>query len=103
MAAEPRLATAALGIHNAVIRKAQYSNAGVVLQQEGDSFTVAFHKPLDAVTFCLQVGSAVLLLDVPASGNLQMVELHDSCPEVPGRSHLLSTGAFAVRLRVAQA
>jgi hypothetical protein len=57
MAAEPRLATAALGIHNGVIRKAQYSNAGMVLQQEGDSFTVAFHKPLDAVTFCLQVGA----------------------------------------------
>jgi hypothetical protein len=55
MAAEPRLATAALGTHNAIIRKAQYSNAGVVLQQEGDSFSVAFHKPLDAVTFCLQV------------------------------------------------
>jgi class 3 adenylate cyclase len=62
MAAAPRLATAALVIHNNVIRKAQYSNAGVVLQQEGDSFTVAFHKPLDAVTFCLQVRHEFLQL-----------------------------------------
>eukprot|EP00879_Flechtneria_rotunda_P021800 GHRR01022987.1.p1 GENE.GHRR01022987.1~~GHRR01022987.1.p1 ORF type:complete len:418 (+),score=158.17 GHRR01022987.1:960-2213(+) len=55
MAAEPHLATAALGVHNSAVRKALYANAGAVLEQEGDSYTVAFHKPLDAVAFCLQV------------------------------------------------
>lgn len=55
MSAEPRLTTAALGLHNNIIRKAQWANAGVVLEQEGDSYTVAFHRSLDAVAFCLQV------------------------------------------------
>jgi len=69
MSAEPQLTVAALGVHNSIIRKAQYANAGVVLEQEGDSYTVAFHKPLDAVSFCLQVGDScwvlLLLLNAP--------------------------------------
>eukprot|EP00775_Hariotina_reticulata_P008471 gene8471-8654_t len=63
MSAEPRLTVAALGLHNSIIRKAQYANAGVVLEQEGDSYTVAFHKPLDAISFCLQVQVALQSAD----------------------------------------
>lgn len=34
---------------------AKYYNGGFVLEQEGDSFTIAFYDPFDAVVFCLQV------------------------------------------------
>lgn len=37
------------------MKHACYDNIGYVLEQEGDSFTVAFHEPQDAVAFTLQV------------------------------------------------
>ena len=45
----------ALVLHNSVLRAAKYYNGGFVLEQEGDSFTIAFYDPFDAVVFCLQV------------------------------------------------
>lgn len=45
----------ALTLHNNVIRHAKYVNCGSIIQQEGDSFTLAFHTAFDAVAFCLQV------------------------------------------------
>lgn len=47
----------ALGIHNAILRKAVNTHAGHVIEQEGDSWSVAFHRPMQAVAFCLQVRS----------------------------------------------
>lgn len=38
-----------------MLRAAKYHNGGFVLEQEGDSFTIAFYDPFDAVVFCLQV------------------------------------------------
>lgn len=57
MKASPHLMTKALGLHNYAIRKACHANAGHVLEQEGDSYCIAFHRPLEAVAFCLQVGA----------------------------------------------
>lgn len=57
MKASPHLMTKALGLHNYAIRKACHANAGHVLEQEGDSYSIAFHRPLEAVAFCLQVGA----------------------------------------------
>jgi hypothetical protein len=45
----------ALLLHNAVIKHAVYDNVGWVIEQEGDSFSVAFHDAEDAVAFTLQV------------------------------------------------
>jgi hypothetical protein len=50
------LATRFLGIHNALLRRAAAMHAGHVVEQEGDSWSVAFHTAMDAVAFCLQVG-----------------------------------------------
>lgn len=47
--------TRAIGIHNAILRKAVTAHAGHVIEQEGDSWSIAFHRPVDAVAFCLQV------------------------------------------------
>eukprot|EP00775_Hariotina_reticulata_P005277 gene5277-5512_t len=49
----------ALGIHNNILRKATTTHAGHVVEQEGDSWAVAFHRPVDAVAFCLQVQQAL--------------------------------------------
>lgn len=49
------LATKALGIHNSILRRAAAAHAGNVVEQEGDSWSIAFHTPIDAVAFCLQV------------------------------------------------
>eukprot|EP00878_Enallax_costatus_P010339 GHUV01010792.1.p1 GENE.GHUV01010792.1~~GHUV01010792.1.p1 ORF type:complete len:435 (+),score=60.06 GHUV01010792.1:1207-2511(+) len=45
----------AMGAHNNILRKACHTHAGYVMDQEGDSWTVAFHEPQDAVAFSLQV------------------------------------------------
>lgn len=45
----------ALLLHNSVIKQAVYNNVGWVVEQEGDSFSVVFHEPEDAVAFTLQV------------------------------------------------
>jgi hypothetical protein len=60
MKAVPDLMTAALSMHNQAIRRAAFANAGSVMEQEGDSYTVAFYEPFDAVVFCLQVGAGGL-------------------------------------------
>uniref|UniRef100_A0A383VNF8 Guanylate cyclase domain-containing protein n=1 Tax=Tetradesmus obliquus TaxID=3088 RepID=A0A383VNF8_TETOB len=62
----------AMGGHNNIMRKACHMHAGYVLDQEGDSWAVAFHDADDAVAFSLQVQQAlarkVWILRVPASG-----------------------------------
>jgi len=47
-------------LHNTVLRAAKYHNGGFVLEQEGDSFTIAFYDPFDAVVFCLQVSAVCI-------------------------------------------
>lgn len=54
----PLLPPQALALHNQIIRKCCHEYAGCVLQLEGDAFVIAFHEPLDAVAFALQVGVA---------------------------------------------
>jgi len=58
MAQHPAAATAALAAHNAALRSAAWANAGFVLEQEGDSFLIAFYEPMDAVAFCMQARAA---------------------------------------------
>jgi class 3 adenylate cyclase len=59
MRASPSLTARALAMHNAVLRKAAHDNAGVVIEQEGDSWAIAFHEPSDAVAFCMQAQQAL--------------------------------------------
>ncbi|WIA41730.1 hypothetical protein OEZ86_009073 [Tetradesmus obliquus] len=49
----------AIGVHNNILRKACHTHAGYVLDQEGDSWTVAFREAEDAVAFSLQVQQAL--------------------------------------------
>eukprot|EP00775_Hariotina_reticulata_P010840 gene10840-10996_t len=49
----------ALGLHNMILRKAAADHAGHVIEQEGDSWSVAFHTPMEAVAFCLQAQQAL--------------------------------------------
>jgi hypothetical protein len=49
------------GLHNTVMRVAAAAHAGHVIEQEGDSWSVAFHSPMDAVAFCLQVNAACVV------------------------------------------
>ncbi|KAF6263270.1 hypothetical protein COO60DRAFT_487712 [Scenedesmus sp. NREL 46B-D3] len=62
----------AMGGHNNIMRKACHMHAGYVLDQEGDSWAVAFHDADDAAAFSLQVQQAlarkVWLLKLPANG-----------------------------------
>jgi class 3 adenylate cyclase len=43
----------ALDIHDAIIRKCYAKQSGYEITTEGDSFHLAFHHPLDALSFCL--------------------------------------------------
>eukprot|EP00775_Hariotina_reticulata_P007249 gene7249-7462_t len=49
----------ALGMHNAILRSAAAAHAGHVIEQEGDSWSVAFYSPMEALGFCLQVQQAL--------------------------------------------
>jgi hypothetical protein len=51
----PEVMYQALVQHNSVLRAAKYHNGGFVLEQEGDSYTIAFYNPFHAMVFCLQV------------------------------------------------
>eukprot|EP00775_Hariotina_reticulata_P005596 gene5596-5834_t len=53
------ICTKAMGVHNAILRAAVSIHAGHVIEQEGDSWSVAFHRPVEAVAFCLQVQQAL--------------------------------------------
>eukprot|EP00775_Hariotina_reticulata_P011159 gene11159-11309_t len=46
-----------LGLHNAILRKAAAAHAGHVIEQEGDSWSVAFYSSFEAAAFCLHVSS----------------------------------------------
>ena len=59
MKAMPSLTARALAMHNAVLRKAAQDHAGHVIEQEGDSWSLAFHDPADAVGFCMQAQQAL--------------------------------------------
>lgn len=59
MKTSPTLTTKALALHNAVLRKAAHNHAGHVIEQEGDSWSVAFHDAQDAAAFCLQAQQAL--------------------------------------------
>lgn len=58
----PELMNKAMGGHNNILRKACQVHAGYVMDQEGDSWTVAFHDAEDAVGFSLQVSQCLLLV-----------------------------------------
>lgn len=62
--------TQAMATHNAILRKAVTAHAGHVIEQEGDSWSVAFHRAVDAVAFCLQVSGVLCCKDkvVPQDG-----------------------------------
>eukprot|EP00775_Hariotina_reticulata_P011161 gene11161-11311_t len=49
----------ALVLHDAILRKAAAIHAGYVIEQEGDSWSIAFHSAVEAVGFCLQVQQAL--------------------------------------------
>ncbi|WIA30200.1 hypothetical protein OEZ86_000292, partial [Tetradesmus obliquus] len=55
----PELMNKAMGGHNNILRKACHTHAGYVMDQEGDSWSVAFHSAEDAVGFSLQVQQAL--------------------------------------------
>lgn len=45
----------AIKIQNTVLRKVALANAGHVIRPGDVTWSVAFHRPVDAVAFCLQV------------------------------------------------
>eukprot|EP00775_Hariotina_reticulata_P013223 gene13223-13354_t len=59
MQRDASLCMRAMGTHNGIMRKAVTAHAGHVIEQEGDSWSIAFHRPVDAVAFCLQVQQAL--------------------------------------------
>ncbi|GAX78935.1 hypothetical protein CEUSTIGMA_g6375.t1 [Chlamydomonas eustigma] len=54
MKSSPELMMSALITHNNLIQNAKFSNYGYTIEQEGDSYTMLFEDPVDAVKFCLQ-------------------------------------------------
>jgi hypothetical protein len=82
--------------------QACHSHAGYVLDQEGDSWCIAFHDALDAVAFSLQVRGAmalaavVLVLLSPATLCMQQ---HWVCRVLQGESGCCS-GYDVSRLHV---
>ncbi|WIA32818.1 hypothetical protein OEZ86_006000 [Tetradesmus obliquus] len=79
------LATRFLGIHNALLRRAAAAHAGHVIEQEGDSWSVAFHTAVDAVAFCLQVQQCLAKTNWPSVAGYKRnsgsrINLRDGAP-----------------------
>ena len=72
--ARPQLMGQALQLHNAVLRRCCWAQGGHIVEQEGDSFTIAFYDAADAVCFCLQAQMALLRVAWPK--NLMAVQQH---------------------------
>jgi class 3 adenylate cyclase len=53
--ANPNAMRAALRQHDTLMRRTILENNGVEVLTEGDSFTVAFQKTVDAVNWCMDV------------------------------------------------
>ena len=65
MKSAPELMTAALNLHNGVMRKVRWENCGFTVEQEGDSFTFVFYTAVDAAAFCMQAQQALMKVDWP--------------------------------------
>ena len=50
---DPSAMKDALDVHDAIVRKCYTKQAGYEITTEGDSFHLAFHHPVDALSFCL--------------------------------------------------
>ena len=110
----PSLTARAFAMHNAVLRKAAHDHAGHVIEQEGDSWAIAFHDACDAVAFCMQAqqalhrvrggelgGGMALNADTPAFGSCMpdsmpppfAAHAHTAQNTRPPRTHI--TGGLA--------
>ncbi|DBA91536.1 TPA: hypothetical protein ACH3X1_003159 [Trebouxia sp. C0004] len=58
--------TSALAMHDHLLRQLLYQHCGYEVATEGDAFTMAFHDPIDAIAWALNVQHRLLLLPWPA-------------------------------------
>ncbi|KAA6421082.1 MAG: serine threonine kinase [Trebouxia sp. A1-2] len=62
----PKIMDEALTMHDACLRVALHQHCGYEVLTEGDAFTMAFHDPIDAIAWALDVQHRLLLLPWPA-------------------------------------
>jgi len=65
--ANPAAMEQALRLHDAKIREVLAANNGYEVTTEGDAFQMAFHEPLDAISFCLEVQTELVKVEWPAA------------------------------------
>jgi len=65
----------ALRLHDATMRKMAAKHQGYEVTTEGDAFQIAFHDPLDAVGFCLDVQTELMKCNWPAA----ILQHKDAC------------------------
>lgn len=41
-------------LHNDLIQRARHASFGYMIESEGDSFSILFESPTDAIRFCIQ-------------------------------------------------
>ena len=85
MHSAPDKTMAAVLLHNNAYHKSKWDNYGHVVDQEGDSYSIAFEEPGDAVQFCLQV--SVTSLSQHFNGLLTIHEL-PTCSVLPTQQAL---------------
>lgn len=61
----PAFMSAAMEIHNSILRDNLTLTGGYEVKTEGDSFMVAFHSPISAVWWCLFVQEALVAANWP--------------------------------------
>ncbi|DBA84440.1 TPA: hypothetical protein ACH3X1_006072 [Trebouxia sp. C0004] len=62
----PKIMDEALAMHDACLRAALHQYCGYEVLTEGDAFTMAFHDPIDAIAWALDVQHRLLLLPWPS-------------------------------------
>jgi len=81
---DPSAMKDALDVHDAIVRKCYVKQSGYEITTEGDSFHLAFHHPLDALSFCLDCQTK--LFNAPWSDDILALEnaSHDRARQMRG-------------------
>ncbi|KXZ45229.1 hypothetical protein GPECTOR_57g519 [Gonium pectorale] len=62
---KPDVMDRAIDMHNVALRSLLETFGGHEIRNEGDSFTLSFHDPVDAVTFCIKAQEKLMVVDWP--------------------------------------
>ncbi len=97
----PTAMDSAIDLHNRTLRDLLFEFGGHEIRNEGDSFVISFHDPMDGVYFCLKVCVCLCVcvsvcVCVCVCVYLRAINLHDACRTCTAAARVCCAHAIAV-------